>query len=354
MNLLSELTNQYMRVALIETAKHAGKHAAFDYLISKAEAGGVILGVTASGVGGIRLDSQDTAGRPRLWLPKETIVSVPVQLYDEADAGLEILRMTNYPTALGHILICRVVEPGHVTVAGPIAATYQKSMCEEMAELGAGLTLIDSAMSGRGTVPPDTADAAILSTGAVVSRNMETVVEETAHTVMLYSLPQIADEDAAGIIRRYSGKGKILVLRKYRGVSEGAGPSYDVQELDLKTSIGGTKYMERVLDQQVCYIYFPGAFTAGVVRDISRYNLSQITFVVDDPTDIAMDSASWAGLSKRGMKVEVLKDIKVAAITVNPFAPGGYSFDPRAFREEMRKSIPGIPVIDVREEARRG
>ncbi len=43
-----------------------------------------------------------------------------------------------------------------------------------------------------------------------------------------------------------------------------------------------------------------------------------------------------------------MKNIEVAAVTVNPIAPSGYSFDHQVLRDAMQKALPDIPVIDVR------
>ena len=45
---------------------------------------------------------------------------------------------------------------------------------------------------------------------------------------------------------------------------------------------------------------------------------------------------------------QVLEDIKVAAVTVNPFSPHGYSFDRDELRSAVQKALPELPVIDVR------
>ena len=56
----------------------------------------------------------------------------------------------------------------------------------------------------------------------------------------------------------------------------------------------------------------------------------------------------WGRLRKRGFRVSVLKKIEIALITVNPWAPAGYTFDNRSLLEAMKEAIPEIPVIDVR------
>jgi len=48
------------------------------------------------------------------------------------------------------------------------------------------------------------------------------------------------------------------------------------------------------------------------------------------------------------MRINVLKNIEIAAITVNPWSPGGYSFDREQLAKAMREALPNMPVIDVR------
>ena len=48
----------------------------------------------------------------------------------------------------------------------------------------------------------------------------------------------------------------------------------------------------------------------------------------------------WGRLRKRGFRVSVLKKIEIALITVNPWAPAGYTFDNRSLLEAMKEAIP--------------
>lgn len=50
---------------------------------------------------------------------------------------------------------------------------------------------------------------------------------------------------------------------------------------------------------------------------------------------------------KLGVRLKTLFHINLIAITINPYAPSGYYFEPSLFLETMRKYIPHIPVSDV-------
>ncbi|MBQ1422269.1 MAG: hypothetical protein IIY97_05845, partial [Firmicutes bacterium] len=65
-------------------------------------------------------------------------------------------------------------------------------------------------------------------------------------------------------------------------------------------------------------------------------------------TRIFISKIDWGRLRKKGLKIKVLKNIEIAAITVNPWSPKGYSFDSDLLISEMKEVLTDIPVIDVR------
>lgn len=117
-----------------------------NYFIEEAMDEGLIIGVTSTGRDGETTDLVTQTEKPKVYLYTGTLVSVPTKLYEMADAGLEILEMTNYRTPLGSLLLCKVVESGNVQIAGPINTKEHKELYEKMMDLGAELILIDGAI----------------------------------------------------------------------------------------------------------------------------------------------------------------------------------------------------------------
>lgn len=336
MFLLEELSQKYKTISIVGMAKNAGKTTALNYLIEEAMDEGIVLGITSTGRDGESTDLVTGTDKPRVFLDTDTIVSVPTQLYELADAGLEILKMTEYNSSIGQIMLCRVASSGYVQIAGPVINASHQKMCEEMLELGAELVLIDGAIDRKSIAAPGTSDAIILSTGAVLSRSMKKVIEETAHTVGLYRLPCLEDGKDKDMILEHLGEERPMIV--------GGG---DVRILDITTGLGAGKFLDGQINESTEYIYVPGAFTQSVVADINPRKLKKITFVLKDPTKIFIDSVSWGQLRKKGLTVKVLENINVAAITVNPSAPGGYAFEHEELLRGMQEAIPDIPVIDV-------
>ena len=338
MGLLYDLSTKYKTLSIVGMAKNAGKTTALNYLIEEAIDEGIVLGVTSTGRDGESQDLVTGTEKPRVYLEEDMLVAVPTLLYDLADAGLEVVKKTKYSTAIGELLICRVKDAGYVQVAGPVINAEQKLLCRDMMELGCSLILIDGAIDRKSIASPDTSDAIILSTGAVLSRKLNKVVEETAHVVNLYRTPELEEGVIRDAITENNFDDKIMLV-------DGDGK---IRKLDLITGLGAAKEINGAIDEDTRYIYIPGAFTNSVISDISLKNLKQVQFVLKDPTKIFVSAMDWGIFRKKGFRASVLKNIEIAAITVNPWAPAGYTFDNRHLLEEMQKAIPDIPVIDVR------
>lgn len=338
MGLLYDLSTKYNTLSIVGMAKNAGKTTALNYLIEEAMDEGVMLGITSTGRDGETQDLVTGTEKPRVYLDEGTIVAVPALLFDLADAGLEVIKRTNYSTAIGALLICRVREAGYVQIAGPVINAEQKKLCDEMIELGCELIMIDGAIDRKSIASPDTSDAIILSTGAVLSRKMSKVIEDTAHVVSLYRTPELEEGVVRTAIEANNADDKIMLVNE----------NGDITKLDLLTGLGAAREIDQAIDEDTRYVYIPGAFTNSVISDISLKKLKQVHFVLKDPTKIFVNPMDWGIFRKKGFTVSVLKNIEIAAITVNPWAPAGYTFDNRVLLEEMQKAITDIPIIDVR------
>lgn len=338
MGLLYDLSQKYKTLSIVGMAKNAGKTTAMNFLIEEAMDEGIALGITSIGRDGESQDLVTGTEKPKIYLDQDTIVTVPTQLYDLADAGLEILKKTKYSTPMGDLLICRAADSGYVQIAGPPAAMDTKRVCEEMMQYGCELILIDGAIDRKSIASPETSDAIILSTGAVLSRSMRKVVDETAHIVNLYSIPELEEGDVRNLIEENNFDDKIMLISK----------DGKITKLDLATGLGASRFIDNEIDENTEYIYIPGAFTNSVIADINLKKLKRVKFVLKNPTKIFLNAMDWGLWRKKGFRVNVLQNIEIAAITVNPWAPSGYTFDSEALVAAMKEALPELPIIDVR------
>ena len=337
MGLLYDLSKKYNTLSIVGMSKNAGKTTALNYLIEEADDEGIVLGVTSTGRDGETTDLVTGTEKPRVYLYEDTLVSVPTNLYELGEAGLEILEKSAYRTSIGEMLLCKVQESGYVQIAGPVATADTKVLTDKMIDLGAELVLIDGAIDRKSIASPYTSDAIILSSGAVLSRNMKTMVQETAHVVNLYQSQELPEGNLKEQVLKVMKEEKVVVFK-----------NDEPEILPLSTGLGAGRKIDQAIDESVDAVYIPGALTPSVLDGISFDKFQRVTFVLKDPTRIFFDAITWKKLLKKGLNVKVLKNIHVAMVTVNPYSPEGYSFDSSKLKAEMEEALPGIPVIDVR------
>ena len=291
MGLLQDLSLSYKTISIVGMAKNAGKTTALNYFIEEAMDSGLVLGITSTGRDGESIDLVTGTDKPKVYLDEGTIVSVPTKLYELAQAGLEILKITSYHTSLGPTMICRVAESGYVQVAGPVATADHLKLCKEMRELGAQVVLIDGAVDRKSIANPDISEAVILSTGAVLSRSLRKVAEETAHVVNLYGLPVPKDSWIREQIKNRESENCILFFNKISSEDGAEDSSYRV-EAGLKTGLEAGLHLDEAIGENTECIYLPGALTSGMLAQILPTKLKHIKFILKDPTKIFIDSTT--------------------------------------------------------------
>ena len=339
MGFIADIQAQYKTVSIVGMAKNAGKTTALNYLLEDAYDEGLRMGVTSTGRDGETSDLVFETDKPKVYLFEDTIVTVPEQLYNLAETSLEILKRTNCRTALGQVLLCRVARSGYVQIAGPGSIMEHKKLCAQMFEQGIDMIIIDGAIDRKSIADPATSDAIILSTGAVISRKIKTVVEETLHVVSVYNSPLVEDEKLREILEQEDPDVfRILTIDK----------DYNVHQVPVRTALGAGPIVSDNIDEDTRFVYIPGAITERILDRIAPAKLKQVTIILPNPTRVFVSAQRWQQLKKIGLKVQVLENIKVAAVTVNPFSPHGYSFDRDELLKTMQDALPGLPVVDVR------
>ena len=163
---------------------------------------------------------------------------------------------------------------------------------------------------------------------------MKKVLEKTAHAVECYSL-RGTDEHVKNIARKInktciiSEDGKTLVP-------------------DIKTSITSGKKIREMINEKTTHVFVKGAVTSALLKDLweNKY-LRGIKLIIEDGTKIFTDINMWNEMRRKGLKVETINTINVLAVTLNPVSPEGYFFDSEVLKENMKKVLPGMKIVDV-------
>lgn len=332
MKIIAEIIKNYEIVSIIGLAKNAGKTVTLNYLIQESFENNITIGITSTGRDGENKDIVTNTDKPLIYVEEDTVVATAASTLNLTDANLEILESTDYKSPMGEILICKVIGSGTIQIAGPVSSVDMLGICKKMKSYGAQVIFIDGAVDRKAISSPMISDACIISSGAVLSRDIKKVIEKTAHIVECYSLPKIND------LKNTLGNKKIVIIQD----------NDEIIEPKIKTSITGGKKILLYVDDKTKYIYIKGAVTSRLLDDLSESKyFNNFKILIDDGTKLFIDPYKWNQLKRKGLKIEVLNKINIIAVTLNPISPYGYFFDSKELLEQMKAYLPDIRIMDV-------
>jgi hypothetical protein len=339
MALIELINGKYKTVSIVGMSKNSGKTVALNHLIGEAIEECVPIGITSIGRDGENLDIVTETEKPRIYVEEGTYIATAREMLNFGDANIEIMQVTDYRTPLGEIVIGRVRNGGYVQVAGPQLLSEIKAVSEIMLSLGASFVIIDGALDRLSSAAPAISEATIMATGAVVSRDINKVIEETVHLVNLFNLETIEDFGLRSTIKKLMDNNNIAVIDE----------DNQVETLPLKTALNAGHLIGDHLKESSKYLIIPGCLVKNTIEDLTRSTrkYKNIEIVILDGTKIFINPKDWLKFQRQGIRVRVLDKINLVALTLNPYAPQGYYFDALDFLTRIRSHINHIPTMDL-------
>ena len=326
------------RVALVGLAKNTGKTVTLGAILAELEARGEAIGVTSIGRDGEATDAIDDAiAKPPIRLPPMALVATTEPLLARSDARAEVAVPTEHRTPLGRVVVARLLERGTVEVAGPTAAQDVGEVVETMRRLGAERVLVDGSIDRRACASPRLADGVVLSTGAVLSADIDQLARRTKAAAELMTLPAVAD--AALRARAEALRTSALLLDDDATIALDPALVHDRVE-GIVPLLRGRADVRAVVVR--------GALTEPLLERIGRVRRgAPLPVIADDATRVFLGRGTVARHRARGVELAVLAPIPLLAVTTNPVAPLRHRFDPHELRERIAAELPGVPVLDV-------
>ena len=336
MELIDLMKGKHKIISIVGMAKNAGKTVTLNRIIEDATDRDINLGITSTGRDGERSDVVTKTEKPAVYVFENNIIATTAKSIDRSDAIVEIIRITNYRSPIGNIVLGRVIDGGYIEIAGPQTILEMKELSNEILRLGADVVLVDGSINRIAVASPSVTDGTVLATGAVLSRNMEKVIEETIHKKNILGLTEV-NEKVKGAVNGYINES--IIIDK----------DFNIKKLDIKTSINSGNIISDNINEDTRYVYLAGSLVSKTLKDIVNTNkyYKNIDIVVSDGTKIFVSSRDWIKLMKKGLNIKVLNTIKIIAITLNPYSPLGYYFNPKEFINRTKSFIKDIPVFDV-------
>jgi hypothetical protein len=325
------------RIAVIGLVKNAGKTTVVNALMANVAQR---FGLTSLGLDGERTDHLTGLAKPRIVPPPGTFVATTTGSLDRSHYHLRSIEEMPFRTALGRVVIGIAGEHGEaVEVSGPTTLRQVRATADRLLELGAERVLVDGAINRLGSASPRVSDGLIMATGAILAEKLEEVVQVTAATFDMLTLPQ-ADETLRRALRGHDpaatrllsldAAGEQRPLRLPSLIGQGVAVAREVERLGTHTLVVG------------------GALTQDFVDDFLRVlpPRRELRLVVRDATVLILPAITVARLRRR-LRLEVLHPLQVLAVTTNPFRlPQPYN--PKVFFGAIVDAIGGrAAVFDV-------
>ena len=231
-------------------------------------------------------------------------------------------------------MIIEAETEGLALVAGPSTIKEMKQLITRLEKYNVKKILIDGALFRKSIASFKIADAAILSTGASYSKNIDKVVDDTTLLLEELMLDQVDK--------------KISVLLENEENSLVMDKELNKTIINLDTVLSNEDTVKQYLNKDSKYLYLEGALSNKLIQVIidKRFELNDLTIIVKDATHIIVDTEYLEKLKLTDTKLLVLNKIKMLLLTYNPHSSLGYDFDNEEFKEKLHKKLK-LPIINV-------
>ena len=313
-------------------AKNTGKTVTLNYLLDRLQEHGTRVAVTSIGIDGEKTDQVTQTEKPEIELYEGTLFVTSEYHYRQRQLLSEIVDLSEDSTSLGRLVTARVLHRGKVILSGPATTGGVRRVLDRMGEYGVELTIVDGALSRKSHAAPTITDGLILSTGAAIAPDLNTIVKKTSELYALMQLPEYETDKADALLQIENG---IYALENGNPVS-----------LNIPSSLLSDKYKTEL------FAHGNQLFISGILTDMMLNFLRMqpeakgCAVVVKDFTKIFVSPMTLRLFQSKGGSLCVLKRPNLLAVTVNPVAPSGFSVPSKVLVEAMERVFP-VPVYDV-------
>lgn len=313
--------NNYNVIGIVGLAKNTGKTTTLNYILEHLN--NKKIGLTSIGLDGESFDQITYLPKPRIYVCPGMVIATAKDVLKDVDFNYEVLEETHLKTALGNISVIHILSKGHIILAGPTTNKDLEVLIKTLKKHVVQI-FIDGAFNRKTFASIDSIDAIILATGAALSKDMSETIKKTRQVVLSFNLPKA---------NSYIQKQHHMAI---------------VTRNDVK------KFSKKNMDEIIPYlkdihtIEIKGALTTKMVEFMVMHRIKNFDLIIEDSTKLMIDHNQYEHLKQLGIKLFVVKQVPMIALTINPFSPSGHHYDKTVFYQEIKKHI-DIEIYNVKE-----
>ena len=172
-------------LSIVGMAKNTGKTVCLNYVLDQLRVTDKVIAVTSIGLDGEKTDQVTQTEKPEVTLAVGTYFVTTEYHYRQRQLLSEICQLSEDTTSLGRLVTARVLQEGKAILAGPSSTGRIRTLIGELRELGVDLTIVDGALSRKSPASPAVTDGLILTTGAAIAPDLNSIVSKTKFVYQL-------------------------------------------------------------------------------------------------------------------------------------------------------------------------
>lgn len=327
---LKKQCNQAHTIAIIGMSKNAGKTTVMNTIL-KAYFGAKIA-ITSIGLDGENQDTLSFKEKPKIRVYKGMYVATAIDALKESTASIKVIERTSITTPLGEIILGEVTQAGTILLAGPSTNSGLLEIKHMFEKLSVEKIIIDGALFRKSFARQHLVDGVILVSGAVYSKDLNRLVNDTKTIIDQLTLEDVAVPELPNGL-------KCAVVNT---------TGETIWATDLSLSLDPTQ-IHQLMAEDFKVVQIHGALTDSMVPLLLKYRekLEGKTLIIDDAANILCSSQNYRYLEQVGLRIRTRHPVEILFVGINPFSPSGYTFDPFEMKQMMSQAL-DCPVINVK------
>lgn len=324
---------KYNSVSIVGMEKNTGKTECLNYILRRLKGSTHRLAITSIGLDGEGLDQVTNTHKPEITLDTDNLFITTETHYRAKKLDANILDLSSKHTALGRLVTAQALKPGKIIIAGPTDTLWLKQLIEAMDNYRVDTTLVDGALSRKSIGSPAITEAMILTTGAALSANINSLVSQTTFVQELINLPKWESEQNEALLSISKGIWALDNENKWH-------------DLQIESAFLLESNKEKLFDFGHT-LFVSGAVTSGMLNFLRLQDgITKTKLIVRDFSRVFADKESYIAFLRSGGQINVLLQTKLIAICVNPVSPQGYLLDSEMLINSLKEKS-NVPVYDI-------
>lgn len=320
---MKNIIRNYDVIGIIGLSKNSGKTTTLNYLLSLFST--EKIGLTSIGLDGESFDQVNFLPKPKIYLKENMVVATASTCLNVDDQYYEVLDDTNIMTALGEVVIVRILKSCQFVIAGPTTNKELGKVMDKMKPYVDKL-FVDGAFNRMTFANLSLLDGICLAAGASYHIDMEETIKQTLWIEKAMSLPKTHQD--------------LKLLQKPMTIKTNTQTLYHVEK--------NITHLSQFHPNSIEWIYIGGAVTHKLVDGIIKRKDTHLTIIADDWTKFLFDHRTSKHLETLNIQLEVIKSSQLLMVTVNPFSPSNHHYEKTLFLKRMKNTLT-TPVFNVLE-----